>query len=542
MAHDDEVFTPEQVDEQIEYLWDALHFVQPGQRTAPEMELIENLHRHYQQAKEDARSLDVVWQRLAQQGTALQPPSPRRTRPPQSVSLPPEHRQPSGPAAPNRRRLPRLITTIAAVFLLTVLVGGLVVGLVLVRHGSVTSNHLTGQPTSQPTGQPTSQPTGQPTAQPGQTPHVTPLPTTLAPPVVTYIGSDGNVWEKSVSQGKTIQITADAQPHGAQYSGLAWAPDGSMLAVLRTAADTSQNGAYMLLLLPADGTAPRFVTLAGPLDNQPFAWSPDSKLLAYRQVTGQYLPSGNDKEILHILNAQSGQEVKSLVFDRGPSGCGGGGFGELTITIWAAHYAYEGIDTFAWAPDQQTMLVAYACHNGPSSQIDLNTGATKSLNYPKDASYQPNGNLILGIWGSNGTLGLVDLADNHVRALVQPPPSNGQYAVYLGWSSWSHDGQTIYYEYEDGIWSIGVDGSNPHQIIPGTQLDSQHVATVQLVPSLSPDSTLLLYLQAHGSSIDDANGNPTVPETNQWYIAHADGSNPVALPQGTTEAAWQPGT
>ena len=543
MPHDDEVFIPEQVDEQIEYLWDALHFAQPGQRSAPEMELIENLHRQYHQAQVDARSLDAVWERLTEQGAISQPPPRQRTRPPQSGSLPPERPRPPGTPAPlsrRRRRLPQLLVAIAAAFLLIAVVGGLVVGLVLVRHPNpVVSSGPTTQPTAQSTTKPgqTPQTTPLPTMQPGQTPQVTPLPS-LAPPVVTYIASDGNLWETSISQGTTRQITTDAQANMIQYSGLAWSPDGSTLAVLRTAGNAStQNTTYTLVLLAANGAAPRFMTLTGPLDDRPFAWSPDSKLIAYRELTGQYLSSGNDKAILHILDAQSGQEIKPQTFDRGPSGCGGGGFGDLTLTIWAAHAAYEGIDTFAWAPDQQTMLVAYACFDGPSTQIDLSTGATLSVNYPKGASYQPGGTLILGLW-KNGTLGLVDLSDNHVRPLVQPPPSgSGQYAVYLGWASWSPDGQTIYYEYEDSIWSIGADGSNAHQIVAGTPLDSQNVATAQLLPSLSPDGTLLLYLQAHGSTANDTN----VAETNQWFVAHADGSNPVALPQGVSEAAWQPG-
>ena len=78
--------------------------------------------------------------------------------------------------------------------------------------------------------------------------------------------------------------------------------------------------------------------------------------------------------------------------------------------------------------------------------------------------------MIVGLW-KDGTLGLTDLSGNHVRALVKAEPfvQPQTYMTLLGFSAWSPDGKTIYYEHDDSIAQIGVDGSNPS---PGAARDS----------------------------------------------------------------------
>src|SRR5215472_4299035 len=44
---------------------------------------------------------------------------------------------------------------------------------------------------------------------------------------LTFIGSDGNVWEMAWPQGTPKHLTNDAQAGQIRYSGLAWSPDGS---------------------------------------------------------------------------------------------------------------------------------------------------------------------------------------------------------------------------------------------------------------------------------------------------------------------------
>lgn len=376
------------------------------------------------------------------------------------------------------------------------------------------------------------------TATPSASKIPTMTPTTAPrPPELTFIGSDGNVWQMTWPRGVSRQLTTDGQPNGVHYRGLAWSLDGSRLAVGRSSA--ADQPISTLVVLTAQGTVLTSALLPGAPDNRPFIWSPDSKLIAYRSLTHQYLPSGNDQGLLTLFAAQTGQVVTQVPFDRGPSGCGGA-YGPVIQAMYDAWFSWGAPDTFTWAPDQRSMLVAYACFNGPSEQIDPTTGVTQSFNYPIGATYQPGGNLILGIVPNGalvGPLGVVDFSNQLVRALVNQSASNAQ--TILGQATWSHDGQTIYYEYQHGIWRIGMDGANAQQIIAGALFDQHDIGTLQLVPSLSPDDTLLLYLQAHGS------GNPSdyaTPATTQWYVARADGSVPTPLPGGITEACWRPGT
>ena len=87
----------------------------------------------------------------------------------------------------------------------------------------------------------------------------------------------------------------------------------------------------------------------------------------------------------------------------------------------------------------------------------------------------------------------------------------------------------------------------PHLVLQGTALDSDDNATVLLLPRPSPNGQFLLYFKMAGSNRvgDDGSGDPTpvatptIPLTTRWYVAQADGTNPVALPQGVVDAVWQ---
>jgi hypothetical protein len=207
----------------------------------------------------------------------------------------------------------------------------------------------------------------------------------------------------------------------------------------------------------------------------------------------------------------------------------------LIPLIWRAHHAYEGIDTFAWSPDQQKILVSFGCASNRSAIVTLNSGTTAS-GYPAAASFQPGGQLILGIKGFPYMLGLTDMAGNQVRVLATSTgePDSSPYVNDLGLATWSSNGQMIYYEYQDGIWRINVDGPGAQQVIAGTQLINDH-AIVQLDPELSPDGVWLLYLEASGDN------TPEGTATEQWHLAQPDGSGALALPQSaSSEAVWRP--
>ncbi len=145
MPHDDHLFTPEEVDEQIDWLERASHAQPPTSNTR----VIQGLHRLYETEQADAHSVDTVWQRLQERGAvpALQPQRARRSGTPrrQPDSGPPPHVY--APAALARRGLSTRLLTIAAAVLLVVVVSGLVAGLVLVRQQKPA---VTNQPTVKP--------------------------------------------------------------------------------------------------------------------------------------------------------------------------------------------------------------------------------------------------------------------------------------------------------------------------------------------------------------------------------------------------------
>ena len=377
-----------------------------------------------------------------------------------------------------------------------------------------------------------------------QQPTTTAPTATAAPPTqaLTYIGSNGNIWEMTWPQGQPKQLTNDAQAGALRYSGLAWSPDGSRLAVLRESGPQYNPTADELRVLAPDGTVMLHLKLPAAPYNAPFSWSPDGTSIAYREATNQFDPStGNARGKIIIVDAQSGATKETVTYDDGGVGCGGA-FPPLLGAVMAAHQAYQGLDTFLWSADAKSMLVARGCGNSEAARVDLSNGNT-TPGFPAGASFQPGGNLILGDWSDQTGmfLGLADQTGAHQKVLVSAayPSQNGPtYDNQLGQAVWSPDGKTVYYERENSIWSVGTDGSNPQKIFAGAADDSQMNATVDMLPSPSPDGTLLLYLQLHGSDILGSGGNQS--PTSQWYVGQPDGASAMLLPQSATWAVWRP--
>jgi len=382
-----------------------------------------------------------------------------------------------------------------------------------------------------------------------------PSPTATPPPPseVTYIGGGGNIWEMTLPGGTPKQLTSDAKAGNPNtgvgsisYYGLAWSPDGSMLATVRAVGVSGFPGSNAeLRVLAPDGSLMWKQALAQPPINGTLAWSPDSRFIAYRQGTSNFDANGDEQGNLVIVDAHTGAATSTLKYNAGGVGCGGGGYSPLELLIWSAHHAYTGIDSFAWSSDGQELLVSSGCADQEAAAVARSSGAT-TAGYPAGASFQPGGQLILGTAAGNAgvVLELTNLAGQQSRVLasISGPSGSSSYADGLGQGTWSSDGKTIYYEYQDGIWRVNADGSGAQQIIAGTQATNGQ-ATVGLVPRLSPDGKRLLYLQAHGDW-----GTTTGTATAQWYIAQADGSGAQALPNGAVdaqhsifEAVWRPG-
>lgn len=373
----------------------------------------------------------------------------------------------------------------------------------------------------------------------------TPTPAaTTAPPAsnleLTFVGSDGNVWEMAWPGGTPKQWTTDAT-NQARYSGLAWSPDGANLAVLRETGPRSNPTGDTLVLFAPDGSKQKVYALIGQPYNTPFAWSPDASQIAYRTTTSRFDPNtGNIRGRLTIIDAQTGATKRTLLYDDGSGGCGGA-FTPLQEAVIQAHNAYLGLDTFAWTPDGQGLLVSRGCGNLEAGLVNLGTGQT-ATGYPGGASYQPGGSgMMLGEWYNNAsntvTLGLANAnGSEHSTLNSQTQQTNPVYITVIGQAAWSPDGQSVYFERDNGIWRVGADGSNAHQIIAGAPNDSQNQATVQTMPGVSPDGALLLYLQLQG-----ANGDPgTGTAVGQCYVAQVDGSHAAPLPSGVSVATWRP--
>ncbi|HLV98355.1 MAG TPA: hypothetical protein VKT82_06715 [Ktedonobacterales bacterium] len=374
------------------------------------------------------------------------------------------------------------------------------------------------------------------TQPPAPTPTATPAPQgpTLQ---LTYIGSDGNVYEMGWPNGTPQQWTNKAKPNQVAYSGLVWSPDGSTLAVLRTTGPTTSPTGFALIEFSSTGQVLHTFTLPAAPYNTPFVWSPDGSEIAYRTTTNQATSPNDIDGRLTVIDANTGATKESFLYDDGGGGCGGGGFTGMVIALENVHHAYQNLDTFAWVPGQQAILVSRGCGNADASLVNLTSKTTSAGGYPAGAVYQTsNSAIILGLWtnGNSTTLGLGNATGMEGRVFLTVSFSQ-TYADALGTATWSPDGTSIYVEHNNGIWTMDGNGGNAHQIVAGATNDSQGIATVQTQPSISPDGSLLLYLQLHGN-----NGSPGGAMAYQCYVAHTDGSNATALPTGASYAVWRP--
>lgn len=366
------------------------------------------------------------------------------------------------------------------------------------------------------------------TAHPDLNTSPTPSP---KPEYLTYIGTDGDIWQLSLPEGSAVQLTADALPGTVSYAGLAWSPDGKLLAALRVT-HSGQSTTAQLVVLRADGQIILQAPLLAVPYSHPFAWSPNSRYIAYRILASH--PSSN-QTLLVLLDASSGALHKALTYPF-KQGCGGKNTA-LHVAINQIHQTDGGIDTFGWAPDGNAMLVSSGCANDASLRVNLSNGAVTS-GYPRGAAFQPGGDLLLGVWNTGGSapvLGLRDGDNELVRELSTESVSSPEhYPVLAGLSTWAANGSQVYYEHADGIWRVDADGGASHAIVAGTPLDNQHAATVELSPTISPNGRMLVYCELNGT--DTSTGGFRY----SWYLAAPDGSNPAILPDVTTGATWQP--
>ncbi len=253
MRPDEETFSPETVDEQVEQLSRSLYAIPSRQGRTADAQLVQNLRRMYELEQEDARSVARVQRQLEQQGW-LAPERRRASRPERGRR---QERRRSEPlpelqaatyrerAAPRQRGWTFRLATIAAVLLVTTLIGGLVVGLVLVHTGK---GSLPGQGTATavPSG-PTA--TGAPS---GPTATATPIP--LSQQSVYVASENGVITALNASTGRVRwsyqsmgQIRAVPNHYG-EGSGLSMALSNGVLYIGSSAgveAVNTRNGSML---------------------------------------------------------------------------------------------------------------------------------------------------------------------------------------------------------------------------------------------------------------------------------------------------------
>lgn len=367
----------------------------------------------------------------------------------------------------------------------------------------------------------------------GQTPDLDATPTPgQVQQNLTYVGSDGNIWTLSLPHGSASRLTSDAQGGSVSYSGLVWSPNGSYLAAIRE----TQHGKLAqddLIVLEADNDT---IEVNTPLPATPYGqrliWSPDNHFIAYRLVS-----SRNTSAQLVVAGAITGQRARTRTYPFQPH-CVQPAT-PLRGMIAQAHVTSSdnGVDTFSWSLDGRSILASANCGNTSAVRVDLVSGKVV-VQYPGNASYQPQGHLLLGTW-SNGdgslTLGEGDASGTLTRTLLSAhAATSARYPITLGAAIWSANGQSLYYEYQDGIWRMDTNGRGVKELVRGSATDAHHMVTIEMAPTPSPDGQMLLYEEVHGA--DQHNG----AVTSQWNVLLPGDAQPTILTDVTSEAVWQP--
>ena len=145
MTQHDDLFTPEEVDKQIDRLSQSLDQEPASQGDSPTLRLVRNMRRLYpRNSQEDARSLERAWGRIAQQGRSKYRQGDEK-EPSIDVFADQQervrhHMQRNTSVLSRWQTAQRRIGMIAAVVFLAILVGSLVVVLNIARRGTTTGH------------------------------------------------------------------------------------------------------------------------------------------------------------------------------------------------------------------------------------------------------------------------------------------------------------------------------------------------------------------------------------------------------------------
>jgi len=325
MAEQDELFTPEQVNEQVERLSQA------PISAAPSAQVVRNLQRMYERdAEKDSQSLKRAWQRIATSSQRIQPQE--RSMRSTSMQKPTQIRTSQENVSPVRGAvLKQRFATLAAVVFLVLLVGSMAAVFNAALHGKHGGTGGIGGATNTPVHQSHATPTSTSSTKNATigttvyTYHQSELYSMAWSPDSRRIASSGNqvkVWDATTG-GNVFTYT----PHvGDPVLNVQWAPDGKRIASTTSVVEVwnATTGQVSMTYSPI---AQQAMLAPGAFTKSPLA-STGNKTFLINQAPQQMLSGGG--ELYALAWSPDGTSIATVASDNSPNGT----INDYSIQVW----------------------------------------------------------------------------------------------------------------------------------------------------------------------------------------------------------------